>query len=166
MMNKFLAALLCVSSSAWCAVTVKTNIDVEAKVETSVRVYVGNKDVTNGSIMLQLSEVGGYMEGTTPAFIFIGNASSVKLSLEPPANKSLLSENGDLMKLNTLWQRTDGGTAVTNFDLNNQKVYPDIGQVDDLNYGPKISFKSEKTVESYPLGTYKGTYILKVSPAT
>lgn len=48
-------SLMTVSSSQ-AAISVRTSIDVQAEISTSVRVYVAGNDVTNGSISLKLND--------------------------------------------------------------------------------------------------------------
>ncbi|EMF04258.1 hypothetical protein [Serratia marcescens] len=148
------------------AVTVKTDILVQAEVSTSVRVYVDGNDVTNGTISVELKDNAGYMTGTTPPFLFIGNASTVSLSLTEPAKQELTSEKRDTMKINSSWIREDGGLVSVSFPLFNQPVYPTLADVRDPKKGVKIQFRSAQRSETYPLGTYSGTYIVMVTPST
>jgi hypothetical protein len=133
-------------------VPAKVSIDVNAEISTGVRVYVDGKDVTNGSISVSLKDINGYMDGITPVFHFIGNASSVSLSLQEPANKSLVSENNDLMRMKTSWVRSDGGEVTTSYSLQNQPVYATLQDVPDLQKGVKVRFISADRSETYPLG--------------
>ncbi|MEA1063007.1 hypothetical protein [Erwinia sp. HR93] len=148
------------------AAEIRTDLKLTAKIENSVRVYIGTKEVTGSEIDVPMAESGGYMTATTPPFIFVGNVSGVRLKLEDKnlAPKSLANSNGDLMTLTTLWLDENNGTATTNLPMTYRTIYPDISAVTDLNKGPRVSFKSEKRVEFYPLGTYTGMYSILVTP--
>lgn len=160
----FPVLLMLASLSASGAVSVKTSIDVQAEVSTSVRIYVDGNDVTNGMISLKLEDKSGYMTGITPDFQFIGNASAVSLSLTSPANRSLVSENGDEMLLNTAWVKPGGGDVSTSYPFNNLPVYPSLAEVPP-NSGVKVRFTSAARSETYPLGVYSGTYEVIVTPS-
>lgn len=157
-------SLLSVSSSQ-ATISVRTSIDLQAEISTSVRVYVAGNDVTNGSISVQLNDKDGYMYAATPAFNFVGNASAVSLSLNTPANNQLISENGDLMQINPAWIRINGGDVSASYPLNNQKVYPTVQDIPDPSQGIKVQFTSNKRSETYPLGIYSGTYEVIVTPS-
>nr|WP_315289677.1 hypothetical protein [Serratia proteamaculans] len=161
-----MALALLFSCSAWSAVTVKTDILVQAEISTSVRVYVDGKDVTNGTISVKLDDKAGYMIGTTPPFLFIGNASTVSLSLTEPPEKGLISENKDTMKINSAWIRENGTPVSALYPLGNRPVYPTLADVPDPQKGVKVQFTSAQRSETYPLGTYSGTYIVMVTPST
>lgn len=165
-----LAAILAVTLSApgFCAVPAKTTISVEAQVSTSVQVYVDGKDVTSGTVSVKLDDVNGYMSGVTPPFFFIGNASSVNLSLEtPPGNLLISSDNpSDTMRVNSGWVRVDGGDVSASYPLNNQAVYPTFADIPDPSKGVKVKFTSAQRTETYPLGSYSGTYVITVKPNT
>lgn len=147
------------------AVSVKTSIELLAEISTSVSIFVDSRDVTNSSFNLKLEDVAGYMTATTPAFQFIGNASSVSLSLSGPGNNELTSENNDRMRLNTTWVRVDGGESSTSFGYNNLPVYPSLSDVPDLQKGVKVRFISSQRTETYPLGSYSGTFNVIVTPS-
>ncbi|ATV44415.1 hypothetical protein ACIPSR_12305 [Pectobacterium sp. CHL-2024] len=157
-------ALMLISSTSL-AETVKTSIDVEADVSTSVRVFVEGKDVTNSVITLKLEDKNGFMESATPAFQFVGNASSVSLSLREPAAGGIISEHNDIMKLNTAWIRVDGTHVAANYPLNNQEVYKTLQDISDPAKGVRVHFVSSSRTETYPLGTYRGTYEVIVTPS-
>jgi hypothetical protein len=157
-------ALIGVSSSQ-AAIPVRTSIDLQAEISTSVRVYVAGNDVTNGSISLQLNDKNGYMYGVTPAFNFVGNASAVSLSLKTPVANQLISENGDAMQINPAWIRVNVGDVSASYPLNNQAVYPTVQDIPDPSQGVKVQFTSAKRSETYPLGTYSGTYEVIVTPS-
>ncbi|AML55775.1 Uncharacterised protein [Serratia rubidaea] len=167
MQYQYLPVILAVMliSPPLAAETVKTSIDVQAEISTSVRVYVEGKDVTNNAIALKLQDKAGYMYGVTPVFQFVGNASGVSLSLQAPASGGLVSENNDIMKINTAWIRVDGGEVSTSYPLNNQKVYPTLQDIDDPQKGVKVRFSSAQRSETYPLGSYSGTYEVIVTPS-
>ena len=135
-------ALIGVSSSQ-AAIPVRTSIDLQAEISTSVRVYVAGNDVTNGSISLQLNDKNGYMYGVTPAFNFVGDA----------------------MQINPAWIRVNGGDVSASYPLNNQAVYPTVQDIPDPSQGVKVQFTSAKRSETYPLGTYSGTYEVIVTPS-
>lgn len=168
--NAKLTAMLAVilSAPALCAVPAKTTVSVEAKVSTSVQVYVDGKDVTSGTVSVKLEDVNGYMSGETPPFFFIGNASSVNLSLETPPGNLLISREkaSDTMRINSGWVRVDGGYVTATSPLGNQAVYPTFADVPDLTKGVKVRFISAQRTETYPLGTYSGTYVITVMPNT
>lgn len=157
-------SLMTVSSSQ-AAISVRTSIDVQAEISTSVRVYVAGNDVTNGSISLKLNDKNGYMHGVTPAFNFVGNASAVSLSLNTPAGNLLMGDNGDTMQINPAWIRVNGGEVSASYPLNNQVVYPTVQDIPDPAQGVKVQFTSAKRSETYPLGTYSGTYEVIVTPS-
>ncbi|GKW04279.1 hypothetical protein ACS91J_01740 [Pectobacterium carotovorum] len=159
------ALVLMLISATPLAETVKTSIDVEADVSTSVRVFVEGKDVTNSVITLKLADKNGFMESATPVFQFVGNASSVSLSLREPAAGGIISEHNDIMKLNTAWIRVDGTHVAANYPLNNQKVYKTLQDIDDPSKGVRVHFASSSRTETYPLGTYRGTYEVIVTPS-
>lgn len=144
---------------------VKTTIEVVAEVNTSVRVYVEGRDVTNGVISLQLEDKNGYMFGVTPAFQFVGNASAVSLTLNQPSGGGLLSENNDLMEINNAWVRSDGAEVSSDYPLYNQPVYPTLQAIPDRQRGVKVRFSSAKRSEAYPLGRYSGSYEIIVTPS-
>jgi len=148
------------------AIPSKTNITVEAEISTSVQVYVDGRDVTSGTIMVKLNDKDGYMTSTTPPFQFIGNAKSVTLSLETPPGNLLTSGSNpsDTMRINTAWIRIDGRDVTTDYTLNNQTVYPTLADVPDLQKGIKVKFTSAQRSETYPLGSYSGTYVVTVRP--
>lgn len=165
MKKAFFAALLMLASlSASGIVTVKTNIDVQADISTSVRIYVEGNDVTNGTISLALGDKSGYMTGLTPEFHFIGNASAVSLSLNPPPDQSLVSDNGDKMRLNTAWVRPGGGDVSTSYPISNLPVYPGLADI-VVGQGVRVRFTSAYRSETYPLGLYSGTYEVTVTPS-
>lgn len=145
--------------------TVKTSIDVQAEISTSVRVYVGGRDVTNGAISLVLENQGGYMTARTPAFHFIGNASSVSLRFNALNDSNLISENNDLMRMNTTWITPDGAESATSFSVYDQKVYPSFSDVPDPQRGLRVRFVSAQRSETYPLGRYSGTFEVLVTPS-
>jgi hypothetical protein len=147
------------------AVTVKTSIDVQAEVASSVRVFVEGTDVTNGSIAVTLTNTNGYMYGVTPPFQFIGNASSVSLTLQKPSNGGLISENGDIMKIDADWLRLNGALVSAAYPINNLPVYATIQDIPDPTVGVKVNFKSADRTETYPLGSYSGTYVIVVTPS-
>lgn len=151
--------------SAQAARTVKTTIDLVAEINTSVRVYVEGQDVTNGVISLRLEDKNGYMYGVTPAFQFVGNASAVSLTLISPSNGGLLSDNHDVMEMNTVWVRKDGAEVSTDYALNNQTVYPTLQDIPDMQQGLKVRFSSARRSETYPLGRYSGSYEVIVTPS-
>ncbi|MGB9096048.1 hypothetical protein [Erwinia sp.] len=153
------------ATPAYSAVTVKTSIDVLAEISTAVHIYVDGKDVTDSAFSLKLEDQEGYMKGVTPIFHFIGNASSVSLSLNTPANSELISDNSDRMKLYTYWLRVDGGAASADYSLNNQQVYATLADVPDQQKGIKVGFRSTQRSETYPLGSYRGTFDVIVSPS-
>lgn len=157
-------SLMTVSSSQ-AAISVRTSIDVQAEISTSVRVYVAGNDVTNGSISLKLNDKNGYMYGVTPAFNFVGNASAVSLSLNTPAGNLLMGDNGDTMQINPAWIRVNGGEVSASYPLNNQVVYPTVQDIPDPSQGVKVQFTSAKRSETYSLGTYSGTYEVIVTPS-
>ncbi|MCA6961215.1 hypothetical protein [Pectobacterium odoriferum] len=159
------ALVLMLISSTSLAETVKTSIDVEADVSTSVRVFVEGKDVTNGVITVKLENKNGFMAGYTPAFQFVGNASSVSLSMREPAAGGIISEHNDLMKLNIGWIRVDGKYVAANYPLYDQKVHKTLQDIDDPAKGVKVYFVSNSRTETYPLGTYRGTYEVIVTPS-
>ncbi|GLR07781.1 hypothetical protein COO59_10210 [Mixta theicola] len=152
-------------ASAQAARSVKTTIDIVAEINTSVRVYVEGQDVTNGVISLRLEDKNGYMSGVTPAFQFVGNASGVSLMLYAPSGGGLLSENNDLMKLNNAWIRSDGQEVSSAYPLNNQPVYPTLQDIPDMQQGVKVRFSSANRSETYPLGSYSGSYEVIVTPS-
>lgn len=156
--------LMLASLSASGAVSVRTSIDIQADVSTSVRIYVEGNDVTNGMISLKLEDKNGYMTGITPEFQFIGNASAVSLSLNSPATRGLVSETGDEMRLNTAFIRPGGGDVSTSFPFNNLPVYPSLADVPP-DSGVKVRFTSAARSETYPLGVYSGTYEVIVTPS-
>lgn len=160
----FPVLLMLTSLSASGVISVKTSIDIQADVSTSVRIYVNGNDVTNGMISLSLEDKSGSMTGTTPEFQFIGNASAVSLSLISPANRSLVSENGDEMRLNTAWVRPGGGEVSTSFPFNNLPVYPTLSDAPQ-DGGVRVRFTSSARSETYPLGSYSGTYEVVVTPS-
>lgn len=145
--------------------TIKTSIEVLAEINTSVRVYVNGEEKTNKGIQISLTNQQGYMAGTTPEFRFVGNASSVTLKLEEPVEKGLVSENGDTMLLGIYWVSPDGYKTLGNYPLYEQKVFPTLEDISDAERGIKVYFKSTQRSESYPLGSYSGTYKLIVTPA-
>ena len=145
--------------------TVKTSIDVQAEISTSVRVYVDGRDVTNGAISLVLENQGGYMTARTPAFHFIGNASSVSLRFNALNDSNLISENNDLMRMNTTWITPDGAESATSFSVYDQKVYPSFSDVPDPQRGLRVRFVSAQRSETYPLGRYNGTFEVLVTPS-
>lgn len=145
--------------------TVKTSIDVQAEISTSVRVYVDGRDVTNGAISLVLENQGGYMTARTPAFHFIGNASSVSLRFNALNDSNLISENNDLMRMNTTWITPDGAESATSFSVYDQKVYPSFSDVPDPQRGLRVRFVSAQRSETYPLGRYSGTFEVLVTPS-
>ena len=49
--------------------------------------------------------------------------------------------------------------------LNNQAVYPTVQDIPDPSQGVKVQFTSAKRSETYPLGTYSGTYEVIVTPS-
>ena len=160
----FPVLLMLASLSASGAVSVKTSIDIQAEISTSVRIYVEGKDVTNGTLSLKLEEKNGYMTAVTPEFHFIGNASAVSLSFTSPANNSLKSENGDEMLINTAWVKPKGGDVSTSFPFNNLPVYASLPEVlPDTSV--KVRFTSAARSETYPLGVYSGTYEVIVTPS-
>lgn len=165
-----LATVLAValSAPAFSVVPAKTSISVEAQVSTSIQVYVDGKDVTGGTVMVKLAETSGYMGGVTPPFFFIGNASSVNLSLETPPGNLLISRDNptDTMKINSGWVRVDGGEVSAAYPLSNQAVYPTLADVPDPQKGVRVKFTSSQRTETYPLGTYSGTYVITVKPNT
>jgi len=151
------------------AVSVKTSIDVEAEISTSVRVFVDGKDVTDGSIGVTLENKNGYMWGITPKFYFIGNASTVSLTLTEPSNHELISDKQDKMLINTAWilnGNDNGGGVITSAPVNNRPVFPSVGDVPPDYSGVKLRFKSSQRIETYPLGKYSGTYIMMVTPSS
>ena len=156
---------LMIVGSAQAARTIKTTIDVVAEISTSVRVYVEGNDVTNGVISLKLEDKNGYMTGVTPVFQFVGNASAVSLTLQEPSSGGLLSDNNELMELNTAWVRADGGEVSCSYPLNGQPVYPTIQDIPDPQRGVKVRFSSAKRSETYPLGSYSGSYEVIVTPS-
>lgn len=147
------------------AVTVKTSIDVQAEITTSVRVFVEGVDVTDGSIAVSLQDTNGYMAGETPPFQFIGNASTVSLTLQKPGSGGLVSENNDTMALNADWLRLSGDIVDAGYPISNLPVYATIQDVPDPTVGVKVYFKSKARTETYPLGTYSGTYVVIVTPS-
>lgn len=147
------------------ATTVKTSIDVQAEISTSVRVYVDGRDVTNGAISLVLENQGGYMTARTPAFHFIGNATSVSLRFNAMNDSNLISENNDLMRMNTTWITPDGAESATSFSVYNQQVYPTFSDVPDPQRGLRVRFVSAQRSETYPLGRYSGTFEVLVTPS-
>jgi hypothetical protein len=159
----FPGMLLLMSLNVLAAPAVRTSIDVQADITTSVRIYVDGNDVTNGVISLKLEDRSGYMSGTTPEFLFIGNASSVSLSLHSPGTRGLVSENNDIMLINTAWVRPGGSEVSTSYPYNNISVYPTI-QDAPPDSGVKVRFSSAARSETFPLGTYSGTYEVIVSP--
>lgn len=164
MKERFFPALLMLASLGECgAVSVKTSIDVQAEVNTSVRIYVDGNDVTNGAFSLKLEDKEGYLTAITPVLKFIGNASSVSLSLTSPPNSSLISENGDAMRINTLWVRANGGGSTTGAPYNNLPVYASLSEAPET--GPRVSFTSSSRSETYPLGLYSGTWEVIVTPS-
>lgn len=168
MKNRLFPAFLLASLSvmpAYSAVTVKTSIDVLAEISTAVRIYVNGRDFTGKAFNVKLEDKGGFMHSVTPPIHFIGNASSVSLSLNAPANSELISQNNDRMQLNTRWVRVDGGEVTTAFSLNNQQVYPNLSDVPDQQKGVRVSFTSMQRSENYPLGSYSGTFEVIVSPS-
>lgn len=158
-----LLGMLCAGSAM--AASVQTSIDVQAVVATAVSVFVNGNDVTNGSISVSLTDQGGYLKGTTPAFQFIGNAGSVKVTLTSPSSGGLISEKGDVMKLGTGFVRLDGAVVSADYPYSGLPVYASIADVPDYNTGVKVTFNSVQKTETYPLGTYTGTYILMVTPS-
>lgn len=160
----FPAMLLLMSMNVSGAITVRTSIDVQADISTSVRIYVDGNDVTNGVISLKLEDKNGYMSGLTPEFLFIGNASSVSLSLNSPGVRGLVSENSDIMLINTAWVRPGGGDVSTSYPYSNIPVYPTV-QDAPQDSGVKVRFTSSARSETYPLGTYSGTYEVIVTPS-
>lgn len=146
-------------------VTVRTSIDVMAQVASSVRVFVEGSDVTNGSISVTLKDTNGYMTGTTPPFQFIGNATTVSLTLETPSSGGLISENGDPMLLNANWLRLNGALVSADYKISGLPVYPSLQDIPDPTVGVKVNFKSAARTETYPLGTYAGTYVVVVTPS-
>ena len=151
--------------AAQAARSVRTTIDVVAEVNTSVRVYVEGRDVTDGAIALRLEDKNGYMFGVTPVFQFVGNASAVSLTLNQPANGGLLSENNELMAINNVWVRGDGAEVSSDYPLHNQPVYPTLEEIPDPQRGVRVRFSSAKRSEAYPLGTYSGSYEIIVTPS-
>jgi len=158
-------ASMALLNSSTQAASIKTSIDITAEVATSVRVYVDGNDVTNGSISLKLQDINGYMGGTTPAFQFVGNATSVSLTLTKPSSGGLISENNDPMLLNANWLRPDGNIVSATYAVHNIPVYATIEDIPDLNDGYKVDFKSTQRSETYPIGTYSGTYEIIVTPS-
>lgn len=156
------------SAQSFCAVPAKTNISVEAVVSTSIQVFVDGKDVTSGSVVVKLADSNGYMTGVTPPFHFIGNASSVNLSLETPPGNLLISRDNptDTMRINSAWVRIDGIDVSAGFPFNNQAVYPTLADVPDPEIGVRVRFTSAQRSETYPLGHYSGTYVITVRPNT
>ncbi|WP_044181646.1 hypothetical protein [Phytobacter massiliensis] len=144
--------------------SMKTSIDVQAEISTSVRIYVEGNDVTNGAITLKLEEKNGYMTGTTPELLFIGNASSVSVSLTSPATKGLVSENGDQMRINTAWIKPGDRDISTSYPVNNLPVYPTL-QDATKDTSIRVRFTSADRSETYPLGLYSGTYEIMVTPS-
>jgi len=160
-------SLLSLSVSAIAAVSIHTDIVVQAEVATAVHVYYGGKDVTNGSINLSLAENAGYLTATTGPLLFIGNASSVSLSMTQPAKKQLISGGGDVMGVNAMWINPNGGSATfVEYNLSSIPVYPTLADVPDPNKGVQVQFKSTGRTETYPLGVYSGTYTILVTPST
>ncbi|RWR03290.1 hypothetical protein ED28_03060 [[Pantoea] beijingensis] len=166
MVKNILALTLCLlTTSGYAAVPVKTDINVEAEVSTSVRIYVEGKDVTDGSFGVKLEDKNGYMSAITPPFYFIGNASTVSIKLSGP--KALTSTEGNLMNVSTLYVDKSSNSGVsTAFPYNNIAVFSSLATVPSSYNGPMISFKSTDKTEVIPLGKYSGTYTLTVTPST
>ncbi|QHM77206.1 hypothetical protein C7M52_03202 [Mixta theicola] len=144
----------------------RVNIEVNAEISTGVRIFAEGKDVTNSSIPpITLKDKNGYMEGITPVLHFIGNASSVSISLQEPTGQNLISENNDEMRIKSSWVRADGGEVITAYPLRNQPVYPTLQDVPDQLKGVRIRFISAARSETYPLGLYSGTYVVTVTPS-
>lgn len=160
----FPVTLLLMSLNASGTPTVRTSIDVKADICTSVRIYVNGNDVTNGVISLKLEDKNGYMTGATPEFHFIGNASTVSLSLNSPGVRGLVSENNDIMLINTAWVRPNGSDVSTSYPYSNIPVYPTV-QDAPQDSGVKVRFTSAARSETFPLGTYSGTYEVIVTPS-
>lgn len=162
--TRFLLAFAAVPA-VQAATSVKTSIDVQAEISTSVRIYVDGRDVTNGAISLVLENQGGYMTARTPAFHFIGNANSVGLRFNALNDNDLISENNDRMKINTTWITPDGAESATSFPVYNQQVYPNFSDVPDPQRGVRVNFVSAQRSETYPLGRYSGTLEVLVTPS-
>lgn len=160
-----------VLSAAFCSqvqavVPVKTSIDVQAEISTAVNIYVNGLDVTNKSISVNLKDEGGYMKGSTPPFQFVGNASSVSLSLQAPPANGLVGPENKVMPLLTSWFNPDTKAEVsTSYPFSNIKVYTALQDVPDPQNGVKVIFRSKERSETFPLGTYSGTYTVIVTPA-
>lgn len=156
-----------VSFSILSAVPSKTDITVEAQISTSIQVYANRTDVTGGNVMVRLEEDKGYMTGETPPFFFIGNATSVDVSLEKPANGLVSQENpSDTIPIIANWIRVDGGNVSSTSPLRSQTVYQTLADIPDPQKGVKVNFRSSGKAETYALGNYSGTYIMTVKPNT
>ncbi|WP_159565991.1 hypothetical protein [Budvicia diplopodorum] len=148
------------------AVTVRTSIDVTAEIASSIRViYDLNADVTEGNVQVRLEDRNGFLRGMTKSFHFVGNANKVELRLEGPTG---LKKNGDpnnfIMPIGTMWYRsptTPMGDAASRAEVN---VYATVGDIPSTDRGVYIYFISAQRTETYPLGTYSGTYVLAVTP--
>ncbi|MTH45589.1 hypothetical protein [Intestinirhabdus alba] len=151
-------------SQAHAAVSVTTSIDVQAEISTVVSVYINGHDVTNKSIGVTMQEASGYMQGSTPPIHFIGNASSVDLSLSEPPAKGLTGPDNTVMALNTSWYNPKTGGEVSTSYPFSDVVYPTLQDVPDMQKGVKLNFKSAARSETFPLGTYSGTYTITVRP--
>ncbi|WP_439959305.1 hypothetical protein [Serratia marcescens] len=144
-------------------VPVKTSIDVQAEISTVVSVYVNGQDVTNKSISVTMKDDAGYMKGNTPPIQFVGNASTVSLTLQGPPG--LTGPDSKIMNLTTSWFNPDTNAEVsTSYPFSNIKVYPTLQDIPDPQKGVKVDFKSTGRSETFPLGTYSGTYTLTVTP--
>lgn len=148
------------------AVPVRTSINVEADIDTGVRIFVNGNDVTNKEITVKLKNNNGYMGATSPPFQFIGNAKSVDLTLQTPANNQLISENGDTMKMLVYWVMPETGQPVDAFyRASNQKVFATLADVPNPQYGMRVLFRSSDRSENYDIGKYSGVYVLVVTPS-
>ncbi|HDX4051646.1 TPA: hypothetical protein ROG05_004078 [Enterobacter soli] len=146
-------------------VPVKTSIDVQAEISTVVSVYVNGQDVTNKSISVTMKDESGFMKGSTPPIQFVGNASTVSLTLQEPPAHGLTGPDNKIMSLATSWFNPDTNAEVsTSYPFSNIKVYPTVQDIPDPQKGVKVIFKSTSRSETFPLGTYSGTYTLTVTP--
>lgn len=155
-----LSALLMTATAQ--AEPVRTSMDVEAQVGSTLRLYVAGTDVTGGTISLKLEpNADNKLEGTSPPIQFVGNIGMVSMSLSGP--DGLVSENNVKMLVEPSWIRMRDGVRVSaRMSYYLLKVYPTWQDIPDKSKGPKVSFLSEKPFAAYPIGTYHGTYVIFV----